>query len=491
LEELDKESMIEEMENMQLTEESVEKNTERLLELFKNLEVEKEVQDMIEKLEEMAEKQDSLAEMSEKSDEANEELKEKQEELNKEFEEMQEKMEEIQEKNEDLERPKDLGEDPQEKMEDIKQDMQDSEKSLEDQKNKKASKKQKDAAKKMQEMAESMQSSMDSGQKEQMEEDIAALRQLLENLVTLSFDQEDLVDDLKQTKINTPSYVAHIQQQFKLKDDFSMIQDSLQELAKRVDKIESYVMEKVVDIEKDMASSIEQLEERQTAEAGANQRRTMKNVNDLALMLSESMQQMQQQMSGMMSGSQMCNKPGGMGGKPGDIPMDKITQGQKNLSQDMQKKMEGAEGGKGNGMSAKDFAEAAARQAALRKALEGIQKEKMEQGKGDKDLQEMIEAMDKIETDLVNKRLDHELLLRQQEIVTRLLEAEKADKQREFDNARKAEQGNDYKKELPPALKEYLKEREIELEMYNKVSPALRPYYKNLVDEYYKALKRT
>jgi len=104
-------------------------------------------------------------------------------------------------------------------------------------------------------------------------------------------------------------------------------------------------------------------------------------------------------------------------------------------------------------------------------------------------LQELIDGMDKVETDLVNKRLDSELLLRQEEILTKLLEAEKADKKRDEDNKRKSNSGKDYKKELPPALQEYLKEREAEIEMYNKVSPSLRPFYKRLVDEYYKALK--
>ena len=69
------------------------------------------------------------------------------------------------------------------------------------------------------------------------------------------------------------------------------------------------------------------------------------------------------------------------------------------------------------------------------------------------------------------------------------LEAEKAERTREFENKRKAEQGEDKVKELPPALQEYLKEKEAEIDMYKKVSPSLRPYYKQLVDEYYRALK--
>ncbi len=489
--ELNKEDMVKELENMEMSEQAMEKNLERLNELFKNLEMEKEMKDMIEKLEELAVKQEELAEQTKNEEKSQDELKKDQEKLNEEFKEAEEKMKEMEEKNKDLERPKDLGEENEEKMDEIQEEMEDSKESLEKKENKSASKKQKSAAEKMKKMAQSMQSSMESGEMEQMEEDIAAIRQLLENLVTLSFDQEDLINQIRVTAINTPRYVSKIQEQFKLKDDFGLIRDSLYALAKRNDKIESYVTEKVVEVEGDINISIDELEERRKPDADLNQRRAMKNVNDLALMLAESMEQMQQQMSGMMSGSQMCNKPGGSGGKPGDVPMDKITEGQKKMNEGMKKMMEEGKEGKEGGNSAKDFAEAAAQQAALRKALEAKQQKNMEQGKGSKGLQEIIDGMDKIESDLVNKRLDNSMLLRQQDIMTRLLEAEKAERQREYDNQRKAEIGKDSPKELPAALKEYLKERESEIEMYKKVSPALRPYYKKLVDDYYKALKNS
>ena len=497
MEELNKDQMLEEMEKMEMSEEETEKEMDRLLELFKNLEVEKEMKDIMEKLEELAEKQEELAKETEEEKKPTEELKKEQEELNKEMEKLEEKMKEAEKKNEELERPKDLGEDNEEQMDDIQEDMEKSQEKMDSKDSQGAAQKQKQAAKKMKKMAGSMAGAMESGQKEQAEEDIKALRQLLENLVTLSFDQEDLVNNLKRTQINTPKYISHIQRQFKLKDDFQLIQDSLEALAKRNDKIESYVTEKVVEVKSNLGESIDQLEDRKSRKAEENQRHTMKNVNDLALMLSESMEQMQQQMSGMMSGSQMCNKPGsGSSGKSGNIPMDKITEGQEKLNQEMKKmaekqgkKGESGKSGEGEG-SAKEFAKAAARQAALRRALEQMAKDRGEQGKGaSPELQELIEGMDKVETDLVNKRLDNQLLMRQQEILTRLLKAEKADRQRDKDEKRKAERGKDYKKELPPALQEYLKEREAEVEMYKKVSPSLRPFYKRLVDEYYKALK--
>nr|HRD09096.1 DUF4175 domain-containing protein [Saprospiraceae bacterium] len=291
------------------------------------------------------------------------------------------------------------------------------------------------------------------------------------------------------TPTTTPRYVDLVKQQFKIKGDFSVIEDSLSALAMRVDKIESFVTEKVTEIKYNINHSIEQLEERQTNRAIENQRRTMTNLNDLALMLSESMKDMQQQMSGSMPGSQMCNKPGGKGeGKSGGkVPMDKISDGQQGLNSDLQKMSDKMKDGKKG--TAKDFAEAAARQAALRKALQDLQKEKQEQGKGDNGLQDILNQMDKVETDLVNKRLNAESLARQKDILTRLLEAEKAERQRELDEKRKAETGEEKQRPVPPALQEYLKKRQAEAAMYKTVSPSLKSHYRQLVDEYYKALK--
>ena len=144
---------------------------------------------------------------------------------------------------------------------------------------------------------------------------------------------------------------------------------------------------------------------------------------------------------------------------------------------------------RGKGNSSKDFAKAAAKQAALRKALEEAKQEKGEDGKGSGDMQDIIEEMNKIETDLVNKQLDGELIKRQEEILTRLLEAEKADRQREKDEKRKAENTAEKERKFPPSLEEYIKKREAEIDEVKTASPALKPYYKFLVEQYYQSLK--
>jgi flagellar biosynthesis GTPase FlhF len=524
MEELEKDGALEMMEQMEMQDEEMEMELDRMLELFKELEMEQEMKETIEKLEELAEKQEELAEeteelaeeqeqedseqqdgeeedseekdgdkkegeqeQSEEQQQKQDELEKEQEKLNEEFDKLQEKMEKMQEKNEELSKKKNLDE-PQEDMEKIDEQMENSQEQLEQQENKKASKSQKNAAQQMRRAAQKMSQQMQSMQMEQMQEDMQALRQLLENLVGMSFDQEELVDKLSPTDVTTPRYVELVQEQFKLQDDFRLVEDSLQALAKRNFQIESFITEKSTEIKNNIRSSLEDLEERRKPQAAEHQRRSMKNLNDLALMLSETMQQMQQQMSMQMPGQQMCTNPGQGQGKQGTVPKDQMSQGQKQLNQEMKEKMQQMKDGKG-GMGSKEFAQMAARQAALRKALKEKQKEMSERGKGSQELQDMIDQMDKVETDLVNKKLTNEMMKRQQDILTRLLEHEKAEREKEYDEQRKAEQANAQPRPIPPSLEEYLKKREAEINPYQTVSPNLKPYYKSLVERYIQSVK--
>lgn len=497
LEELDKEKIMEQLENFEMSEEESQKNLERLKELHKQLEFERDMEKTTEDLNKLAEKQEKLSEETNEEKKSDEQLKKEQEELTKEFEKLEEKMEELKEKNEELKSPTKM-DDMKEESEDVKKEQQKAEEQLQQEQKKGASKSQKKAADKMKSMANSMKMAMQSGQQQQNQEDIKALRQLLENLVNLSFDQEKLMEDSKKTQVNTPSYTALVQEQYKLKDDFVLVEDSLNALAQRVFQIESFVTEKVFDIKKNIKESIDMLEERQKSTAGVRQQRTMTGVNDLALMLSEVMEQMQQQMANQMKGSQMCQKPGS------GQPMKGLGEKQQKLNEQLEKMKgqqegdspggEGKSGKKGKGKGkggtmSKEFAQAAAEQAAIRKALKDLQKQKMQQGKGSQELQKLIDEMDRAETDLVNKKITNEMMKRQQEIITRLLEAEKAEREQEYENQRKAEVAQNQEKKRPKELEDYIKKREAEVELYKSVSPALKPYYKTLVEEYYNSLK--
>lgn len=490
--EMNKEQTLKMTEQFQNKNLDMSKEMERLLELFKQLELEKNLKDQISELRKLSDKQDALSEKTSNSEEKEDALKDKQEEINKKFDDIAKKQEELQKKNAEMKSQRKM-EDRKEQSENIKKDLKDASQEM---KNKeggksvksKAAKKQKDASSKMKEMADQMEQEMEESDKEQAEEDARMLRQLLENLVALSFDQERLVKEFGQVSTQTPKYLGLVQDQFRIKENFKIVEDTLDVLSKRIVQIQSFVMDKVNEINSNFTTGIDHLEERRSGEAGNNQRRVMTSMNDLALMLSETLNQKQQECKG---GS--CNKPGNKScAKPGQgsgrKPADKITEGMKKMGAGMQEQLNKMKNGKQG--TSQDFAEMAAQQAKLRKMLQDLEKENSERGNGSKEAREAIEEMNKLEKQLVNKQLTNEMLKRQQEITTRLLESERAEREREWDEQRKSETGTNIERKFPPGLEEYIKQRQGETEWFKQISPDLRPFYKRLVEQYYQSLKK-
>lgn len=486
LEELNKNETLEELEDFEFTNEELEKELDRMLELFKQLEFEQKMQETIEELKELAEDQEELSEETEsskKEDAADSE--QKQEEINKKFEDIKEELDKLEEMNSDMQFPNEM-ESTEEQEEGISEDMEQSMEQLQKQQMKKASDSQKNASQKMQSLAEQMEAMMAGMEQEQLMLDMQAIRQLLENLIRVSFDQEDLMAELQQALVNTPQYIELVQEQHKIKQDARMIEDSLEALSMRVMQISSFVSKEIADVNRNMEDAIRSLAERAKPNARAKQQYVMTGFNNLALMLDEVMQAMQQQASMMMPGQQMCQKPGSSQG------MKQMRQMQQQLGkqiEDLKGQMKkGNQDGQGPGGMSKQLAQLAAKQAALRKALQEFNKENGQEGGALGNLDKLAEEMEKVEEDLVNKRLEHELLERVKEIEIRLLEAEKAERERETSPERKSTTADEISRELPPALEDYLKKRQADIEWYKTVPPSLKPFYKKLVESYFKEL---
>ena len=490
MEKMNKEKSLEEMKEMQMNNEQLEQELDRMLELFKQMEMEQKMQETIDKLNELSQEQQKLAEQTQQKQSDNQETSEKQEELNKEFDDIQKDMQEMREMNKELENPKELGNTEQQEQQ-IDQKMEQSQQQMQQNNKKQASESQKSAAQKMQEMAAQMQQQMQQQQQEQAEEDMEALKQILDNLIKLSVDQEALLNEVKTLKSNNPKFVDLMAQQQRIKEDTRIVEDSLLALAKRIPEISTFITREMSDVNLNLANSVTQMGDRSTSQSNLYQQLTMTGYNNLALMLDEVLQQMQQQMAQSMPGAQQCQKPGGKS----QSQMPSMSEMQKQLNEQLQKMQgqmkQGQQKGGQSGMS-KELAEMAQKQAMIREALEKMAKElgggNTEDGKLAKELQKLADQMDKTEEDIVNKKLSIETLKRQEEILTRLLEAEESERKRKQDNERKSNTANEINRPVPPEIEEYLKKRNAELDMYKTVSPELKPFYKNLVEEYLRSI---
>ena len=134
----------------------------------------------------------------------------------------------------------------------------------------------------------------------------------------------------------------------------------------------------------------------------------------------------------------------------------------------------------------KALAEMAAQQSALREMAKQKAKELNEDGSGSGNLMKEIEKqMEDLERDLLNRNIDAETIDRQMEIMTRLLEAEEAEKTRGEKDERKAKTGNQGLHPDSPQNIDYLRVRSNELELLKTVPIDLSPFYKDRVDEYF------
>jgi hypothetical protein len=492
MEELNKDQIQEELNKMELNNEDIEKELDRALEQFKQLEYEQKMEKAIEKLEELGQKQEELGQKAEEKSTDSKELAKEQEELNKAFEEVKKELEEAEKLNEELEQPNETP-DTEQQQQEIDQEQQKSSEELSKNKKSSASKSQKNAGKKMKEMAQSMQMDMAGGEQEQQEEDMAALRALLENLITLSVDQESLMGQFQKIDPIDPAFNKLGQAQRKLKDDSKMVEDSLFALSKRVPQISAAVNHEINLVNENMDKAIGLMPDREIPKIATSQQFAMTSFNNLALMLDEALKQMQNQASCNKPGKGNCEKPGGNGKKPSPS-MSQLKKQQEALSKQLQDlKKQGKNQGQSQGgqQMSKQLSDMAAKQAAIRKAIEDKAGELNQDGSGNgKELQQLAKEMEELQKDIVNNRIDDRTLERQKDIEIRLLKAEEAERTRDKDNERKSNEAKDYPLSNPAKYEEYLRKKQQETELLKTVPPSLKPYYKQKANDYFNKIKQ-
>lgn len=515
LEELNKKDAVEKMSEMQMSNEKLEKELDRMLELFKKLEFNKKLEETANKLEQLAKKQEELAKQTEEQKEnttndkqnkntdaqkqtEQKQLQAEQKKLQEQLKDAKEDLNELKKLNEESKSEQNMKE-AEQNMETAEKQMDDAQQQMEQSQNQKASQNQKSAANNMKNAAQKMKNMKSQMEQDALAEDMQALRQLLKNIMKLSFEQEALMDELKTININNPKYVQLMKTQQKIRENSKMVEDSLYALARRQESIESFVTKEMNNVNRYLVKTIGHLEDRYISNALSDQQFVMTGYNNLALMLSESLQNMQMQMSESQSDQQQSGKPSAACKKPGknNKGMPNMSQMQKQLNDKINQlgemmKREGA-GQQGNREFQKElskqFSELAGKQAELRKALEKINQEQNKDGKNSLgNLGEAIDKMNQTETQLVNKQLTTEMLKRQQEIFTRLLEAENAQRQREEQPERESHTGQDTNRKMPPSLEEYLKKQQQQADFFKTVPPALKPYYKQLTEQYFRNL---
>lgn len=507
MDENQKDQLQEKLNDLELSTEDMNKQLDRSLEMLKKLQVDEKIDGIEEELKALAKEQRELKEKIDKKELSNESAEKKQDDINKKFEELKDDLKELNKLNEELNRPMDLGdtETPKEKIE---KELGEAKEKLSKGKQSKAGENQQNAAEEMEKMAEKLDKAQEESNEQQAEEDMEMLRNILESLISLSLDQEWVMNKIEKTSDTDPSYRALGRFQRKVIDNTLPVKDSLYELAKRQPKIASFIDDELRIITTNHKLSVDDIDERRRRELGLHQQLAMTSYNNLALMLNESLQQQQQQQKSQKQGSGSCTKPGSGMPKPGDsMNPGNMKDMLKKQLEEMQKgkeaggKKPGEKPGEGNkpgkegqggegGLGNKQVAKMAAEQNAIRRRIEELKKDLNKDGKGAGNaLNPLLDELDKQQDDLINKRFSNEMINRQKDIITRLLESEKALMERGFEEKRESKSGKNTNNGNQIRFDEYNKQKLMQIELLRSVDPVYNKYYKDKANQFFNSGK--
>ncbi|MDX8552319.1 hypothetical protein MK851_01600 [Tenacibaculum sp. 1B UA] len=479
---LKKEDLIKKTKELAEQNKQQERSLERILEMTKRFYVEQKMNQLANKLDDLSKKQEELSNK--------ESSKEEQQEVNEEFTKAKKELDDLEKDNKELKHPMDMP-----SMEDLEKQTQEelnkAEENLDKNNASETKKNQKKAAKKMQEMSQKMQQSMQSMSAEMEEENMEGLRQILENLIKFSFDQEALMDEFSSSNSSHPNFGKNLQKQHQLKTYFEHIDDSLFVLSMRVPSISSKIQDHLAQAHYNLDQSLDNFADNYFQTGISNQQYVMTSANTLADMLSNTLDAMQNPKPG--------NGKGKGKGKSFSLPdiiqkqnklMEKMKQGMQKKNQGKPKdgkngKKKGEKEGQ-NGEQSDDLDgelyQIYKEQSQLREQLENAIRE----GKrGNGDAKKALKEMEQLENEILEKGFTQESINRMQQLNYELLKLDKASFEQNKDKQRKSntnlqEFNNNTSKEL-----KFKKLFYNQTEILNRQSLPLRQNYKKKVQEYF------
>ena len=496
-EKLDKEELVKKAKQLAQENKQQERSLERILELTKRFYVEEKTMQIANKLDKLSKKQDSL-------DNTKDKALEKQKAINKEFDKISKELEELFKDNEKLKEPMDIP-DLEEEEEETKEELSKSEENLSKQQKSQAKKNQKQASKKMKQISQKMQQAMSDMQANSIDENIDDLRKILENLVTFSFKQEDLMKKFNEISVRHPDFGKELKKQNELKTYFEHVDDSLYVLSMRLPQLSTKIQTDLSNTHYNLDQSLENFSENRFNSGSSNQQYVMTSVNNLSDFLSDLLNNMQNSMN--------SSGKGKGGGKPFSLPT--LIQGQKGVSEQMKKGMQkgkGKEGdkkgkgdkegkkgsgdskgngsGEGNGDNEKlngELFKIYQQQSALRQQLQDAIKEG---GGGNGDAKKVLKTMEQLENDILEKGFTQGTLQRMQQLEYELLKLDKAAFEQGKDKKRKSNTNNtSYQKKKLKEL-QFKKQFYNQIEILNRQSLPLRENFEKKVQEYFSKKKK-
>jgi hypothetical protein len=488
LKNMDQDALREAMRNLEFNEELYKQRLERTLELFRQVKTTAEMEKLAKNYEDLARRQEELSKQG-----TGEQQRQQQESLQKELDQTEQKLDSL-----DKDAPKDAlesleklkeelkeeRENTSEKIKDILEQMKQQEGGGEQQQNQKqppVQEQQQDAGEQMQQMSQRVRQSMASMGQQQNTVNANALRSILRTLLLLSETQEDITLKTALQPFRGNGFVELARRENNVNQTFGTTVDSLIAVASRVPQLSNVILEKKTQVQKNLDNSLRFLAERDNGNASAETRFVLSGINELGSLIANLLDQMENQNNGGSGGSgSMMQQLQEMGGQ-----QQQLNQMIQNMINDIQGERLGQD-------QMERLNQMARQQNAIRRQLDEMRRS----GglpEGDRimsELERVAQEMEDAINDLRGGRMDRQFINRQQNILSRMLDAEKALQERDEDEKRKGNTGDQNLRALPPELTlEELRKR-IRSRLSDPNMSKFSDDYQKLIEKYFEVLER-
>ncbi len=319
----------------------------------------------------------------------------------------------------------------------------------------------------LQQMKQTMQQNQ---QKQVVQEMQRATRDLLE----ISKREESLKNESRGLDPASQQFRDNAQQQMDALRDVGNVTGRLGGLSQKTFSITPEMGKTLGDAMRNMTQALESLEQRNGAQAAQQQGAAMGALNQAA-------QQLQEGIQGMMQG-------GGQG-----MGMAGFMQRLQHLS-GMQQGINDATQGL-TAQQAAEMARLAGEQGMVRKSLEELTREANRTGDMSKllgDLNRVAQDMREVQTDLAQGNVNPETFHKQERILSRMLDAQRSMRERDYEKRRTSESGTDVARRGPGELDVSTQEgrSKLQRDLLRALEEGYNKDYEELIRKYFDALQK-
>ncbi len=459
------------------------KQLDKNMQLLKKLKVEQKVERVLDELKKLAGSEKQIQEQIKEKDNLGEAGDSENKNLNH-LDEIEKDYKDALDFNKTLEKPMNLFE-LENEFKDIKENYKEILKEVEKKNRKKASDGIGENVKSLEELAFSIDQMLKSNKKKENNVNIEDIKQILGNLILVSFDQENLLNTLAKIDYNNPLINEMKVKQKNMQRQVEFVKDSLYALSKRTPEISSIINKELLSLENNVDYSFDNLESGNIGGSRMYQQYGITAANNLALFLSEALDNIKKQEEAASSGDGDCEKPGGKGSKPS---MGALKESQNSIKEQLQKmidQMKSGDMGKMGKSIGQTIAQQEIMQQLIRDMLNGSSVGKEAKGQ----LQAIDQLLEQSRKDLINRNISNELINRQNLILSKLLEAEKSEIERDFEDERESKTANDIKKVNPEGYFEFNNKTKNENELLKRSNYQLRNFYDQKYNNFLNQIK--